>query len=323
MSPDGLKSSLVLRFPTIVITNVNVRRNTPSKIIPLTTLHGAKPFHKRGADFVSRIDPVRAIGRIAKFVSHPSWGSPAARDGVFLFVALALTWAAFEEYDLPPEILSFALRHEDWHLDDAVAGGIVVAAGLLVFTWRRLRELRREVSARRKAEATAQKLARHDPPTGLPNRRFFNERLEQTLSTIVGEGSRAAVLMLDLDGFKAKSVHPNRPRSRAALQRLRPNLSSSPAMKPRWASASASRSPRTTAPMQTSWCAAPISRSTAPRPTAARPPVFSSRRWTPMSSGAAPSSVSCARRRAICNSFSKSLNCCCNCRKLALALRSG
>jgi diguanylate cyclase (GGDEF)-like protein len=44
-------------------------------------------------------------------------------------------------------------------------------------------------------------LARHDPLTGLSNRRFFAETLDECLSR-VSETRRAAVLMLDLDGFR-------------------------------------------------------------------------------------------------------------------------
>jgi diguanylate cyclase (GGDEF)-like protein len=44
-------------------------------------------------------------------------------------------------------------------------------------------------------------LARHDPLTGLPNRRLFRERLEQALARS-DRGERFAVLCLDLDRFK-------------------------------------------------------------------------------------------------------------------------
>jgi diguanylate cyclase (GGDEF)-like protein len=57
------------------------------------------------------------------------------------------------------------------------------------------------MKARRSAELEAQKLARHDPLTGLPNRRFFVEMLGETLRNTTVD-SRTAVLMLDLDGFK-------------------------------------------------------------------------------------------------------------------------
>ncbi len=42
----------------------------------------------------------------------------------------------------------------------------------------------------------------HDPLTGLPNRAFFNDRLETQLAAARLRGSRLAVLFLDLDGFK-------------------------------------------------------------------------------------------------------------------------
>jgi diguanylate cyclase (GGDEF)-like protein len=66
----------------------------------------------------------------------------------------------------------------------------------------------RRGESRRAVEAAAQRLARHDPLTGLPNRRFFNEKLDDALRNIIADGRRGAVLMLDLDGFKAiNEVH--------------------------------------------------------------------------------------------------------------------
>jgi diguanylate cyclase (GGDEF)-like protein len=53
----------------------------------------------------------------------------------------------------------------------------------------------------RASEAHAQHLAFHDVLTGLPNRAFFDDRLEQALAR-AGRGERLAVLMLDLDRFK-------------------------------------------------------------------------------------------------------------------------
>ncbi len=94
-------------------------------------------------------------------------------------------------------------RTSTWEADDLIVTAIVAVFGLLIYAWRRLRELRREVTARRAAEGAAQRLARHDPLTGLPNRRYFNEKLDEALQCCVTAGSRVAVLMLDLDGFKA------------------------------------------------------------------------------------------------------------------------
>jgi diguanylate cyclase (GGDEF)-like protein len=63
-------------------------------------------------------------------------------------------------------------------------------------------KLQLEVLARVAAEEEARKMARHDPLTGLPNRRFFAEKLNEVLHGMESSGGQTAVLMLDLDGFK-------------------------------------------------------------------------------------------------------------------------
>jgi diguanylate cyclase (GGDEF)-like protein/PAS domain S-box-containing protein len=56
----------------------------------------------------------------------------------------------------------------------------------------------RDMSPRRDAEATLHHQTRHDPLTGLPNRTFLLERVEQDLAS----HQHVAVLFVDLDDFK-------------------------------------------------------------------------------------------------------------------------
>ncbi|MFN3685418.1 EAL domain-containing protein [Salinarimonas sp.] len=58
-----------------------------------------------------------------------------------------------------------------------------------------------DVTTRAKAERELNRLARHDPLTGLPNRRAFQEKLEE-LAVGTSAGRRFALLLLDLDSFK-------------------------------------------------------------------------------------------------------------------------
>jgi diguanylate cyclase (GGDEF)-like protein/PAS domain S-box-containing protein len=58
-----------------------------------------------------------------------------------------------------------------------------------------------DISASREAEAQNRHLAFHDPLTGLPNRRLFEEKLEACLRDVAA-GKQLAILVLDLDGFK-------------------------------------------------------------------------------------------------------------------------
>ena len=125
----------------------------------------------------------------------------AKRDSVALLVIGALIMVVEYFTDLASAVFQFAIDNQDWEIDNAIFVIFVMSVGLLVFCFRRGVELQGEVTARRSAERTASELARHDPLTGLPNRRYFIEMLGDTLSTTTPV-SPSAVLMLDLDGFK-------------------------------------------------------------------------------------------------------------------------
>ena len=60
----------------------------------------------------------------------------------------------------------------------------------------------RDVSAARAQSEQIAHLAEHDSLTGLPNRLLFNDRVGQAISLARRNGGQAAVLYLDLDGFK-------------------------------------------------------------------------------------------------------------------------
>jgi diguanylate cyclase (GGDEF)-like protein/PAS domain S-box-containing protein len=59
-----------------------------------------------------------------------------------------------------------------------------------------------DITWRKQREELALREARHDPLTGIPNRRFFDERLQQITSAARLSAETLAVLFIDLDGFK-------------------------------------------------------------------------------------------------------------------------
>jgi diguanylate cyclase (GGDEF)-like protein/PAS domain S-box-containing protein len=60
----------------------------------------------------------------------------------------------------------------------------------------------RDVSKRHDYEIELERLATHDPLTGLANRRLFEERLDQEMADAVRHSRSLAVAILDLDHFK-------------------------------------------------------------------------------------------------------------------------
>jgi len=112
---------------------------------------------------------------------------------------LAFVLAHFNE--LPLKLFQFGADYADWEFDDLIFMVFVMSAPMIVYGYRRYQDVSHEIKARISAELEARNLARHDPLTGLPNRRFFAEKLDEYLRG-ASDTQRLAVLMLDLDGFK-------------------------------------------------------------------------------------------------------------------------
>jgi diguanylate cyclase (GGDEF)-like protein len=136
-------------------------------------------------------------------VRRIDWRRRDVRDTVILVGILTAVFAFFDVGDLFLKVANILSANESWGADDIFAMSFLLSIGLVIFSVRRLQDLSKEVKARSAAEDEAHKLARHDPLTGLPNRRFFTEKLDDVLLQTTSCGGRTAVLMLDLDGFKA------------------------------------------------------------------------------------------------------------------------
>jgi diguanylate cyclase (GGDEF)-like protein len=131
------------------------------------------------------------------------WGRRDVKDGTVLITITAMLYLAAHTFDLPPKLFHFVLENADTELDDVLFVIVMLSVALLVYLNRRRQDLAREIDARQAAELESHRLARHDALTGLPNRRFFAEKLDEMLRQNAAIGGRTAVLMLDLDGFKA------------------------------------------------------------------------------------------------------------------------
>jgi Diguanylate cyclase, GGDEF domain len=127
---------------------------------------------------------------------------PATMDAIIIFIFGVIFFFVDYHYDLAPRLFQFGMDYREWEIDNLIFVVFVMSIGFAIYSYRRVKELAVEMKSRRSAELEAKKLSRHDPLTGLPNRRFFVEMLSEVLLTTT-TNSRSAVLMLDLDGFKS------------------------------------------------------------------------------------------------------------------------
>lgn len=129
-----------------------------------------------------------------------------SQRAVLDFVIAALVAVAFfgvaAVNDAVEAFLEFSQTYEDYEVDEILVGLLACGVGAIVFALRRMRELRKEIDVRIRAEAAVKQLAMHDPLTGLPNRRLFEDRLNSAISLASRQGATLAVVMFDLDRFK-------------------------------------------------------------------------------------------------------------------------
>ena len=92
--------------------------------------------------------------------------------------------------------------------DNLLATAFLLNIALIVFGWRRYRDLVGEVRVRRSAEEQARVLAETDPLTGCLNRRSIGPATDRLIAEAAARGEAVAFVMLDLDNFKqVNDVH--------------------------------------------------------------------------------------------------------------------
>ena len=86
--------------------------------------------------------------------------------------------------------------------DRLLTNALLLNIALIIFGWRRYRDLAEEVRERSRAEAQARVLAETDPLTGCLNRRSIGPATDALRTACAARGEKIAVIMIDLDNFK-------------------------------------------------------------------------------------------------------------------------
>ncbi len=112
------------------------------------------------------------------------------------------------QYEIFEYLSEIAADHEDWEVDEIFSVLMISSFSLIVHSYLRGRRLKIEIKSREASEEVASTLARHDPLTGLPNRRLLLERFGQARKRAYDNDRAVAVLLIDLDRFKpVNDVH--------------------------------------------------------------------------------------------------------------------
>src|SRR6202049_599501 len=144
---------------------------------------------------------MKSPSQLLRAPSADWWRRRDKRDTIVILSMAVLAFVLSHFNELPLKLFQFGADYADWEFDDLIFMVFVMSAPMIVYGYRRYQDVSHEIKARISAELEARNLARHDPLTGLPNRRFFAEKLDECLRG-ASDARRVAVLMLDLDGFK-------------------------------------------------------------------------------------------------------------------------
>ena len=86
--------------------------------------------------------------------------------------------------------------------DTVLTNALLLNIALIIFGWRRYRQLCAEIEQRKEAEERARTLAETDSLTGCFNRRTLSDKTERLLAQSAQRGEAVVLMMIDLDNFK-------------------------------------------------------------------------------------------------------------------------
>jgi diguanylate cyclase (GGDEF)-like protein len=118
-------------------------------------------------------------------------------------LAVALAGGVVVHISLFDLLYIFSRSHEAWEMDEVFSFMILLSLLVPILLLRSNRTLAQAHRGTLEAKAEAQRIAFHDPLTGLPNRRLFHRHVAEVEARAqAGEEPILTVLLLDLDRFK-------------------------------------------------------------------------------------------------------------------------
>jgi diguanylate cyclase (GGDEF)-like protein len=136
--------------------------------------------------------------------------SSSFRDVLWIFLLAAPAFWLWSDVNGFEVLYRWSRLHEDIQLDELFLLAATLGVAAIVYSVRRVLELRREIARREEAEREAHRLAHHDALTGLPNRRQFVEDF-RSLTERLAETEVCALFVVDLDHFKpVNDLHGHR-----------------------------------------------------------------------------------------------------------------
>ena len=117
------------------------------------------------------------------------------KDLIIMIVLNLLLWLLFVNVDALELLYEISRNHETLELDELIPLGITIGFSLLVFSYRRIKELGLMAQ-------TLEEMSLIDPLTGLPNRRAGQISLLSWYELAERKGQEFTVFQIDLDDFK-------------------------------------------------------------------------------------------------------------------------
>ncbi|WP_270727577.1 putative bifunctional diguanylate cyclase/phosphodiesterase [Shimia sp. Alg240-R146] len=136
------------------------------------------------------------------------WRKRLVSPTALFFLSALVTWPILSELEAFEVFYEFSRDHESWEVDEIALLILNLTIALGASVWYKSRSLKLVLQARELERERAEKNARHDPLTGLMNRRAFYEMIENLSNR--GGTSKASqfVGLVDLDRFKpVNDVH--------------------------------------------------------------------------------------------------------------------
>ncbi|MES2492275.1 MAG: EAL domain-containing protein [Pseudomonadota bacterium] len=142
-------------------------------------------------------------GKVARIIERAG-GGVARADQDMLVLAIgftAIVMFASTGGNIMPQVIR-SLQGIGLPPDRLLSSAFLLNIALVIFGWRRCRDLSREITERRRAEEQARELSETDPLTGCLNRRSIAPATIELAETCAKRGELAAFVMIDIDNFK-------------------------------------------------------------------------------------------------------------------------